>query len=78
MSNIKAGVIDETKSNTFLNKVFEDVSRTYITLMCCIGDKLDLFKKLEANGPTTSIELSKISGTNERYTKEWLNAMACA
>jgi 2-polyprenyl-3-methyl-5-hydroxy-6-metoxy-1,4-benzoquinol methylase len=78
MSNTKTGVIDNTKSNAFLNKVFEDISGTYITLMCCIGDKLNLFKKLEANGPATSIELSRISGTNERYTREWLNAMACA
>jgi hypothetical protein len=30
------------------------------------------------NGPATSIELSNISSTNERYTREWLNAMASA
>ncbi|HKG87802.1 MAG TPA: hypothetical protein VKA95_05705 [Nitrososphaeraceae archaeon] len=49
-----------------------------ISLICCIGDRLDLFKKLEANGPTTSQELSRIASINERYAKEWLNAMACA
>jgi hypothetical protein len=53
-----------------LNKVFENISGTYITLMYCIGDRLDLFKKLEAGGPATSIELSKITSTNERYTIE--------
>ena len=46
--------------------------------MCCIGDRLNLFKKLETSGPTTSQELSRIVGINERYAKEWLSAMACA
>ena len=69
---------DETKMNTFLDKVFGDISGTYISLMCCIGDRLDLFKKLEAEGPMTIIELSRTAGINERYLKEWLNAMACA
>lgn len=68
--------IDKTKANAFMDKVFRDITGTYISLMCCIGDRLDLFKNLEINGPATSIELSNISGTNERYTREWLNAMA--
>ena len=69
---------DETKANAFLDKVFKDISGTYTSLMCCIGDRLDLFKKLEAEGPLTITELSKIADINERYLKEWLNAMACA
>ena len=64
--------------NTFLDRVFRDISGTYTSLMCCIGDRLNLFKKLEAGGPMTMTELSKTAGINERYSKEWLNAMACA
>ena len=70
MSNTKKAVIDETKSNALFNKVFEDISGSYITLMCCIGDRLELFKKLEANGPATSIDLSKKSDTERGYTRE--------
>ena len=70
--------INESKMNSFLEKVFGDISGTYVSLMCCIGDRLDLFKKLETSGPTTSQELSRIAGINERYAKEWLSAMACA
>jgi SAM-dependent methyltransferase len=77
MSETKAH-FDETKANAFLDKVFKDISGTYTSLMCCIGDRLDLFKKLEAEGPLTITELSKIAGINERYSKEWLNVMACA
>jgi len=43
--------------------VFEDISSTYIILMCCIGDRQELFKKLEADDTATSIYLSKISDT---------------
>jgi hypothetical protein len=34
--------IDKTKANAFMDKVFGDVTGTYISLMCCIGDRLDL------------------------------------
>jgi hypothetical protein len=57
---------DETEANAFLDKVFKDISGTYTSLMCCIGDRLDLFKKLEVEGPLTITELSKTAGINER------------
>jgi hypothetical protein len=45
--------INESKMNSFLEKVFGDISGTYVSLMCCIGDRLDLFEKVETSGPTT-------------------------
>jgi hypothetical protein len=63
LSKTKAHV-DESKANAFLDKVFEDISGTYTSLRCCIGDRLDLFKKLEAEGPLTTSELSKLAGIN--------------
>ena len=70
--------INESKMNSFLEKVLGDISGTYVSLMCCIGDRLNLFKKLETSGPTTIQQLSRIVGINERYAKEWLSAMTCA
>lgn len=70
--------LDGSKTNTFLEKVFGDVSGAYTTLMCCIGDKLNLFKKLESNGPSSSMELAKHADIDERYLREWLYAMASA
>jgi hypothetical protein len=52
--------INESKMNSFLEKVLGDISGTYVSLMCCIGDRLNLFKKLETSGPTTSQELSRV------------------
>ena len=60
---------DETKMNTFLDRVFRDISGTYTSLMCCIGDRLNLFKKLEAGGPMTMTELSKTAGIKRTLFK---------
>ncbi len=46
--------IDEKKLNSFMDKIFNDLSGSYTTLLCIIGDRLDLFKKLEKYGPITS------------------------
>jgi len=69
---------DETKLNSFMDKIFNDLSGSYATLLCIIGDRLDLFKKLEKYGPTTSQDFAKKSNINERYAKEWLNGLTCA
>jgi 2-polyprenyl-3-methyl-5-hydroxy-6-metoxy-1,4-benzoquinol methylase len=77
-SNNSNANLDESKTNSLLEKVFDDITGAYTTLLCSIGDKLDLFKKLETRGPLTSIELAKIADVNERYVREWLYAMASA
>ena len=41
-----------------------------------IGDKLGLYKAMSGAGPMTSAELSKKTGTAERYVREWLAAQA--
>jgi SAM-dependent methyltransferase len=77
MSSKTSGALDETKLNTFANKVFEDLSVTYVSLLCAIGDRLNIFKDLFANGPATSEELANRAGINERYAREWLSAIYC-
>jgi hypothetical protein len=71
-------IFDESKTNSFLEKVFGDITGAYTTLMCSVGDKLNLFKKLESHGPMSSIELAKFAEIDERYAREWLYAMASA
>ncbi|MBV9322404.1 MAG: methyltransferase domain-containing protein [Chloroflexi bacterium] len=43
-----------------------DVYTTYL------GDRLGLYRALQAGGPATSSELARRSGTHERYVREWL------
>src|SRR5258708_29143157 len=43
-----------------------------------IGDKLGLYKTLAAKGPINSSELAQLTGTSERYVREWLAAQAAS
>jgi SAM-dependent methyltransferase len=70
--------IDVEKQNSFLDKVLRDLSGTYVTMACSIGDRLGLFKDLSANGPATSGELAMRTQINERYAREWLSCLTCA
>ena len=43
-----------------------------------LGDELGLYKALKANdGPVTSAELAKATGTHERWVREWLYQQVC-
>ena len=69
--------IDPAKTEAFLGKVLSDTSGMTMTIMASIGDRLGLFKQL-AQGPATSGQLAARADINERYTREWLSAMASA
>jgi 2-polyprenyl-3-methyl-5-hydroxy-6-metoxy-1,4-benzoquinol methylase len=70
--------IDQAKADAFVGKVLADTAALAVTVMSSIGDRLGLFKILAQQGPATSVELADRAHVNERYTREWLGAMACA
>ena len=70
--------LDRAKLDAFSDKVFRDLSGTYVTTMCILGDRLGLFAHLAALGPATSAELAERAQINQRYAQEWLSALACA
>ena len=41
-----------------------------------LGDRLGWYRQLKAHGPATPAELAQLSGTSERYTREWLEQQA--
>ncbi|WP_228721035.1 class I SAM-dependent methyltransferase [Arthrobacter sp. 260] len=41
-----------------------------------LGDRLGWYRQLRDGGPATAAELAQRSGTNERYTREWLEQQA--
>jgi 2-polyprenyl-3-methyl-5-hydroxy-6-metoxy-1,4-benzoquinol methylase len=50
-----------------------------LELFCVyVGDQLGFYRSLHADGPATAGELSARVGTNERYTREWLEQQATA
>ena len=75
MSTAQAPTINMDQLNAFLGKFVGDLGASVHAGMVVIGEKLGLYKAL-AEGPTTSAELSKKTGTDERYLREWLASQA--
>ena len=75
MSTAQAQPINMDQLNAFLGKFVGDLGASVHAGMVVIGEKLGLYKAL-ADGPVTSEELSKKTGTDERYLREWLASQA--
>ncbi len=71
-ANAETKSIDEQKLSVFIGKVVEDFGASLSSALSYIGIKLGLYKALAQEGPLTSTELSKETGTVERYIREWL------
>src|SRR5262249_10459462 len=70
--------IDQAAAEAFAGKVLGDLAGVTNTALTRIGDRLGLFKSLAGEGAATSEELAERTGTNERYVREWLAALASA
>ncbi|HSD88464.1 MAG TPA: class I SAM-dependent methyltransferase [Kofleriaceae bacterium] len=63
--------------NAFLGKVVTDVGSAMSAALVVLGDQLGLWRALaRAEKPLSPAELAHRTETNERYIREWLNAMA--
>lgn len=58
--------------------VVGDMGGAFMMALGYIGDRLGLFKAMAGAGPVTSQELADKTGLNERYVREWGNAMVAA
>jgi 2-polyprenyl-3-methyl-5-hydroxy-6-metoxy-1,4-benzoquinol methylase len=70
--------IDEKKLNDFMGKVVGDVGAAMSAALVVIGDKLGLYKAMAEAGAVTPSDLARLTGTTERYLREWLNAQAAS
>jgi 2-polyprenyl-3-methyl-5-hydroxy-6-metoxy-1,4-benzoquinol methylase len=68
--------VNEEKMNELLGRFLNDFGGTFHSALAVIGDKLGLYKAMAEAGPLTSEELSKRTGTTERYVREWLASQA--
>ena len=68
--------IDETKLNQFVMQAVGDFAATFHAGNVVIGEQLGLYKELAKQGPSTPAELAQVTGTNERYVREWLGSQA--
>ena len=69
--------INEEKLNQFLGTCITDFGATMHAGLVVIGERLGLYKAMARAGKAiTPAELAKLTDTNERYVREWLNAQA--
>jgi SAM-dependent methyltransferase len=67
--------VNEAKLQAFLGKAVSDLGAAMSGALVLVGDELGLYKAL-AEGPLTSAELARKTGTVERYVREWLGNQA--
>ncbi len=67
--------IDQT-ADALAERLFEASLNTFDIFAVYVGDRLGYYATLSAGGPLTSHELATRSGTEERYTREWLEQQA--
>ena len=69
--------INEEVLNQFLGNCVMDFGATMHAGLVVIGESLGLYKAMARAGKAvSSAELAELTGTNERYVREWLNAQA--
>lgn len=78
MEQVVERVLDETRLNNLLGKMVTEMGAAAMGPLIVIGDKLNLYKTISAKGPIASEELAALTGTSERYVREWLSAQAAS
>ena len=68
--------MDPAKAEAFGGQVVGILNGACLTYMLSIGHQTGLLDKMASLRPSTSEEIAKASGLNERYVREWLGAMA--
>ena len=68
--------IDHDKLMAFVFRAVDEVGAALNAALVVMGDQLGYYKSLAEHGPTTPTELAERTGTDEHYSREWLNAQA--
>lgn len=67
--------IDQAKAAAFAGQMIGMLNGSLLALMCSIGHQTGLFDTMAGLRPSTSEEIAKAAGLNERYVREWLAAL---
>ena len=76
--NVPAGSGNTDQRDAFVGRLFEQLLGAMDVFAIYLGQRLGFYGKLAAGGPATSSELAERAGTNERYTREWLEQQAAS
>jgi SAM-dependent methyltransferase len=72
----EAPAVDLARLEAFVGRAIGEVGAALNCALVVMGDKLGYYRALAERGPLTPAELAEASGTDEHYTREWLNAQA--
>jgi SAM-dependent methyltransferase len=70
--------LDPAAVEAFGDRMIGIVNAACTALMTSIGHQTGLFETLAGRAPSTSVDIADAAGLNERYVREWLNAMTTA
>lgn len=70
--------IDTSRVDAFGEQVIDIINKGATALMISIGHRTGLFDTMATLPPATSEEIAEHAMLNERYVREWLNAMVTA
>ncbi|MFC7619004.1 class I SAM-dependent methyltransferase [Microlunatus sp. GCM10028923] len=68
--------LDEEKLMGFVFRAVDEVGATLNCALVVMGDRLGYYRALAEHGPLDAPGLARITGTGEKYAREWLNAQA--
>lgn len=68
--------VDEGKLNEMLGRFVTDLGGGFQAVNAVIGDRLGLYRALQATAPATPAEVASAAGAGERYVREWLSGQA--
>ena len=76
MSNsTKKPELDPSKADAFSGRLLSALNDGALCLMIAVGHRVGLFDAMRELPPSTSDEIARHAGLNERYVREWLGAM---
>jgi SAM-dependent methyltransferase len=67
--------LDPAKTEAFAGQMIGMLNGAATALMVSVAHRLGLFDKLATMPPSTSEQIAKATGLNERYVREWLGNM---
>ena len=67
--------IDQARAEAFAGEVIGTINHAFTTLMISVGQRTGLFDTMATLPPSTSDEIAKAAGLQERYVREWLGNM---
>ena len=68
----------EQRRDALAERIFESSIGMLEILSIYVGNRLGLYRALADGGEVTASELAAVTGTHERYTREWLEQQAAS